>query len=187
MATSDEITDRERFFTATLERFSAEVNSLAAPDGVVARTEAIPYASRLYFLLSDAYKRKRLFRHDEHRTEPYKVAALTSATLIGACLLEPKEPDNVTSEYVALCNEYYSVYCACVILDVRHWDIRESVLQRQYKALQCMSFDVCHEYQVLIEKAPADALSLAEVALSARDFSTLDQLVNVYMGWWADY
>jgi hypothetical protein len=187
MATSEELAERRRFFEAALPPFIDEINRRAAPDAVVGRLETVEHVAACYFLISDAYKRVRVFKPDEHRTEPYKVAALTTAVLSSACLLEPRDPANVQSEWVALSNEYFSVYCACAILKSSSWNMPRTVLHRHYLGLQSMQLDVAGEFQRLTAKTPVDIVENHNITLTSRDLSTLDNLVNIYLGWWFAY
>lgn len=187
MPTSSELDERASFFRSAANKFVAEVNNIAVPNRLVIREEAIDHAVKLYFLLSDAYKTKRVHKPDEHRTEPYKIAAITTATLSGVCLLEPENSTAVSSELVALSNEVFSVYCACAILNVVKWEVPDMILTRHYLALANLELPACTEYQQMVETSSAAALALASLELRPNDLFALDMLVNTYLEWWRVY
>jgi hypothetical protein len=107
-----EIDERAGFLNEVAETLFA--GGAFSHDRILYKAGRIPYLTRGYYLLNEAFKVWRM--EPDHRTEPYKVAALLSMSIATFQPVVPIFAADAQTRTEARPNELYALACASVVL-----------------------------------------------------------------------
>jgi hypothetical protein len=109
------------------------INSRAVAEEVRAHPSSGPLLAKAYFLVSDAYKRRRGMQHS--RTHADKVAAFTAATIMAVRPIRVLTAQRVVSMRVAFANQQCAMRAAQGLLGVDLERLEDDFIRRLYASV----------------------------------------------------
>ena len=159
--------------TDTIEYINARAGKSVSAD--LGRSEVLTVNS--YFLLSDAYKRRRGMK--DSRTHLYKVATFVVAAIMAVRPIRVLDPAKVVSTRVAFANQQCAMRAAQALLGLDLERLDEDYIRRMYWSafdlvqLPCLS-NYIGDFERLILSGPYETFDQIEDAMDYNRYNAIE-------------
>lgn len=142
------------------------------------RAIAPRFVSEAYFLLSEAYKFRRL--RDGASTQEPKIAALMSMAIVAVWPFQAIHPLTVQRPETVVANPIFAVYCASSIINSDFGTLSNDMKRRLYNFLFTMRLPCLRDYVTDISLGPKRSADVFKVDLSDAELASADALMLIY-------
>lgn len=149
-----------------------------SPADVRLRAPSPRFVAEAYFLLSEAYKHRRL-RQGAATQEP-KIAALMSMAIMAVWPFRPIRPLDVQRPETVVSNPIFAVFCASSIIDNDLSGLNEDMKRRLYNFLYNIRLPSLSGYITEISVGSKRSNDRYSVDLSDVELATADALMLIY-------
>lgn len=149
-----------------------------SPADVRLRAPAPRFVAEAYFLLSEAYKDRRL--KDGALTEEPKIAAFMSVAIMAVWPFQAINPMRVKRPDTVIANGIFAVFCASSVINNDFSGLTWDMKRRLYNFLQSVRLPCLQPYITDISIGASRSSDTYDVTLSDAEIALIDVLVLIY-------
>lgn len=171
----DRIVARAEFIIERAEEFSR--SRAISPAEVRFRLPAARFAAEAYFLISEAYKHRRL--RPGARTQEPKIAAIMSLAISSVQPYYAMHPFSVKCSSTYVANQNFSLYCATLILNNDFSKLSNDSIRRGMNFLLNARMPCIGEYIVDVSIGAKRSRDVYDIELTDSELSVIDIMILV--------